>query len=124
MLILLAHRVLGGESETLCSITALLGIMISKQFKSNSEGKQAMRFLIKVTIPVEAGNAAAKDGTLGKLSQSIVTEMNIDDPSEIPAVAEPFFLGLNASVEFHPAMTPEDLAKAAPSIEQSVKNYG
>ena len=42
----------------------------------------------------------------------------------MPAVAEPWFLGFNASVEFHPAMVPEDLEKAGPAIEQAVKNYG
>ena len=46
------------------------------------------------------------------------------DPSQIPAVAEPWFLAFNASVEIHPVMTPADLAKAGPAIEQAVKKYG
>jgi len=102
-----------------------------------------MRFLIKVSIPVEAGNAAAKkDGF--KVVQRIleqqkpeaayfVTEggkrtgiliMNMDDASQIPAIAEPWFLALNASIEATPAMVPEDLRKAGPAIEQAVKAYG
>jgi hypothetical protein len=29
--------------------------------------------------------------------------------SDIPAVAEPFFMGVNASIEMAPAMTPADV---------------
>jgi len=32
-----------------------------------------MRFLLKVTIPAESGNAAAKAGRLGETIQSILT---------------------------------------------------
>ena len=49
--------------------------------------------------------------------------VNISDVSQIPALAEPWFLTGNAKVEFIPAMTPEDLAKAGPSIEAAVKKY-
>jgi hypothetical protein len=34
------------------------------------------------------------------------------DPSKIPALAEPWFLIFNASVEFRVVMTPDDLQKA------------
>ena len=43
--------------------------------------------------------------------------------SQIPVAAEPLFLALNASVEFHPAMIAEDLMKAGPGIEDAVKKY-
>jgi hypothetical protein len=49
--------------------------------------------------------------------------VNISDVSQIPALAEPWFLTANAKVEFIPAMIPEDLAKASPSIEAAVKKY-
>ena len=49
--------------------------------------------------------------------------VNISDMSQIPALAEPWFLTANAKVEFVPAMTPEDLAKAAPSVAAAVKKY-
>jgi len=101
-----------------------------------------MRFLFKVSMPVEAGNAAAKSG-FGAI-QSILAQQNpeavyfaaeggkrtgyliihMDDASQIPAIAEPWFLALNASVEVTPAMTPEDLMRAAPAVEQAVKAYG
>ena len=50
--------------------------------------------------------------------------LDIQDTSQIPAIAEPWFLGFNASVEFHPAMVPQDLEKAGPAIEKAVKQYG
>ena len=34
------------------------------------------------------------------------------------------FLAFNAHIEFHPAMTPDDLAKAGPAIERAVERFG
>ena len=77
-----------------------------------------MRFLVKVSFPVEAGNAAAKkDGF--KVIQTILEQqrpeaayfiadggrrtgiliMDIAEPADIPRIAEPWFLALNASIE-------------------------
>jgi hypothetical protein len=50
--------------------------------------------------------------------------LNLNDASEIPAVAEPFFLWLNAEIEFLPVMRPEDLQKAGPAIGAVVKKWG
>lgn len=102
-----------------------------------------MRMLLKVTIPVESGNAAAKAGTLGKTIQSILEEqkpeavyftaengqraglifLDLQDASQIPAVAEPWMLAFNASIEMCPVMIPDDLAKAGSAIEKAVKNF-
>ncbi len=102
-----------------------------------------MRFLVKVSFPVEAGNAAAKkDGF--KVIQTILEQqkpeaayfiadggqragiliMDIKEASEIPGIAEPWFLALNASIEATPAMVPEDLQRAGSAIEEAVKTYG
>jgi hypothetical protein len=103
-----------------------------------------MRFLVKVSMPVEAGNAAVKAGRLGTTIQSILADLKpeavyythdnaqrtafvfleMQDASQIPAIAEPWFLAFNAKVEFHPVMVPDDLAKAASSIEAAVNKYG
>ncbi len=103
-----------------------------------------MRFLIKVSIPVEAGNAAARAGKLGGTIQSILADLkpeavyftddngrrtgfiflDMQDASQIPAIAEPWFLAFNASIELHPVMVPDDLMKAGPAIEQAVKKFG
>ena len=102
-----------------------------------------MLFLVKVSIPVEAGNAAAKAGKLGATIQSILADLKpeavyftddngqrtgflfieMQDASQIPAIAEPWFLAFNAGVEIHPVMVPDDLAKAGGSIEAAVKKY-
>ncbi len=102
-----------------------------------------MRCLLKVSIPVETGNEAAKNGTMARAIESILAEMrpesayfaedggkrtgfiffDLKETSQIPAIAEPWFLAFDAQVEFHPAMNLEDLKKAAPGIERAVKNY-
>jgi hypothetical protein len=102
-----------------------------------------MRMLVKVNIPVESGNAAAKAGTLGSKIQSILADqkpeavyfsdergmrtgyifLDLADASQIPAIAEPWFLAFNAAIEFHPVMVPADLAKAGPAIEAAVKKF-
>jgi hypothetical protein len=102
-----------------------------------------MRFLLKANIPAEAGNAAAKAGKLGATIQSILADvkpeaayftddngqrtgfifLEMQDASQIPAIAEPWFLAFNASVEIHPVMVPDDLARAAGAIEKAVKKY-
>lgn len=100
--------------------------------------------LVKVNIPVEAGNGASKAGKLGTTIQSILADLKpeavyftddngqrtaflfleMQDASLIPAIAEPWFLAFNASIEIHPVMVPDDLAKAGGAIEQAVKKYG
>jgi len=103
-----------------------------------------MRFLLKVTIPNDAGNAAARAGTLGSTIQKILDEqkpeaayftdsngqrcgmlvIEMQDASQIPSFCEPWFLAFNASIELHPVMTPADLAKAGDGIKQAVAKYG
>ena len=43
--------------------------------------------------------------------------------SQIPAIAEPWFLAFNASIQIHPVMVPDDLAKAGRAIEAAVNKY-
>jgi hypothetical protein len=100
---------------------------------------------MKVSFPVEAGNAAARNGTLGTTVKGILDELkpeaayfisnefgercgyivfDLKETSQIPAVAEPWFLAFNARLTITPAMTPQDLAAAGSGIEQAVKTYG
>lgn len=103
-----------------------------------------MRFMITCRFPVEKGNELAKAGSLGSTIQSILEELqpeaayfgdiegarggyivvNMDDASQIPAIAEPLFLALGAAIHFHPVMTREDLGKATPAIDQAAQKYG
>jgi hypothetical protein len=102
-----------------------------------------MRCLLKVSIPVETGNAAISDGSLPKTIDSILADLkpeaayfaedngqrtgfiffDLKDTAQIPAVAEPWFLAFDAHIEFHPAMNLDDLKKATPGIEKAVTNY-
>jgi hypothetical protein len=103
-----------------------------------------MRVLLKVELPVEAANAAIRAGTMARTIQTILDEqkpeaayflasngkrcglivLDLKEPSQIPAVAEPWFLAFNASIEIQPVMSPADLAKAGPAIEAALKKYG
>jgi hypothetical protein len=91
-----------------------------------------MRILLNISLPHEPFNAAVKDGTAGQKLGRIIDEtkpeaiyfteqqghrgavliVDMSDPSRIPALAEPWFLTFNASVEFRVVMTPDDLQKA------------
>ncbi len=103
-----------------------------------------MRFLVKARMDIEAANALARAGKLGSTIQSILEDLkpeaayfvadegqrtaylflDMQDPSQLPAVAEPWFLAFNAEIEATPAMMADDLEKAGPAIEQAVKKYG
>jgi hypothetical protein len=69
-------------------------------------------------VRAEAAYFTAVDGGVAATTLSI-WKMHL--PS--PVIAEPFFLWLNAKVEFFPVMTPEDLAKAGPCIAAAVKKW-
>lgn len=103
-----------------------------------------MRFLVKVNIPVDAGNEEAKAGRLGTTIPSIWADLkpeavyftadqgqrtgllflDMQDASQIPAIAEPWFLAFQASIEIHPVMVPDDLTKADRASEAAVQTYG
>jgi hypothetical protein len=98
-----------------------------------------MRMLLKVSIPVESGNKALKDGTLPKTMMGFMEKfkpeasyftaeggkrtafffVDLADPSDIPSMAEPFFQNLHANIEFAPTMNLADLQKG---IEKAMKN--
>jgi len=103
-----------------------------------------MRVMMKVEFPVAKANAAMKDGSMPRTLQAILQEqkpeaayftdsngmrsglfvVELKDASQIPALAEPWFLAFDAKVEFKPVMTPEDLAKSEAAIKAAVKKYG
>jgi hypothetical protein len=87
--------------------------------------------MARITIPVESGNRAIKDGTIGKLMQNAAEQwhpeamyfttfdgrrsaylvFDLPDASGIPPFAEPFFSELDAQVELAPVMNTDDLQR-------------
>ena len=102
-----------------------------------------MRFMLTVRIPPEEGNVAMKDGRFMSTFQSVIEDLqpeagyhgtiegargghlvvNMDDPSQIPAICEPLFLGLGATVQINPVMTLDDTPRITESIEQARQKY-
>ena len=88
-----------------------------------------MRTMLKVVVPVEAGNKGIKDGSIAQIIGKFVETwkpeaayftadqgprtalfvLDIKDSSDLPAIAEPFYLALNASITATPCMNAEDL---------------
>ena len=88
-----------------------------------------MRVMARISIPVETGNRAIRDGSLGTVMQHAAERwkpegmyfttfdgrrtafmvFDLPDASDIPPFAEPFFTALNADVELAPVMNGVDL---------------
>ena len=95
-----------------------------------------MRMFLKVEMEVEAANRAIKDGSLPKMVQgfmaaakpegawftamdgkrTMIAVFDLTSPAQIPSLAEPFFMGLNAAVELSPAMDAADLKTALSNL--------
>jgi hypothetical protein len=104
-----------------------------------------MRMLLRVSMPVKEGNAAATAGTIGSTIERILADLkpeaayffaddegnrsglivfDMKDSSQIPSITEPWFFAFNAKVSLRPVMNPQDLATAGPSIGEAAKRYG
>jgi len=90
-----------------------------------------MRTMLRVQIPAERGNVAIKNGKLPEVMKQVLDKwkpeaayffsldgkrtalfvLDLKDPSQIPLLAEPFFIELNAEVQLTPVMNAEDLMK-------------
>jgi hypothetical protein len=91
-----------------------------------------MRLLFKITFPVEPFNALARAGSVGQKVGAIleatkpesiyftgngsgrgaVVVYNAEDGSQLPALAEPWFLTFDAQIEYSVAITPEELGRS------------
>jgi hypothetical protein len=97
-----------------------------------------MRMMMKVSIPVEAGNRGVKEGILAKTVMGFVEQMkpeacyftpadgkrtalfffDLSDPTMLPMAAEPFFENLNAEIVMSPAMNLDDMRAG---VEKAMK---
>jgi hypothetical protein len=91
-----------------------------------------MRMLMIAKMETLQFNTAVRNGNANKIMNRIMEEcrpeaayftdeegcrtailvVNVEDQSQIPRLAEPWFLNFNASIQFKIAMTPEDLKRA------------
>jgi hypothetical protein len=103
-----------------------------------------MRMLLRAVMPNEPANAMVKNGTLGSTIQKILANLkpeaayfvatdsgercavvvfDMKDSSELPGIAEPWFLAFNAHVTVRPTMNPQDLVAAGPGFERAIKEF-
>lgn len=95
------------------------------------KGGVAMRMMLRIKMPTVSGNRAFQDRSLGKLLEDTVSKLKAEaayfvaedgvrcamiffdmkDSAEIPSIAEPLFIGLDAKLELVPVMNPDDLRK-------------
>lgn len=101
-----------------------------------------MKMLLTVEIPHEPFNSLVRSGKageiLGRILESIEPEMayfteqdgtrggvfvvDVQTPSDVPRLAEPFFLHFQADCRFRIAISPEDLQQAG--LEALGKQWG
>jgi hypothetical protein len=98
--------------------------------------------ILNVVLPHEPFNTAVRKGTAGQTIGKIleatrpeavyfteqdghrgaVLVVDVESPSQVPALAEPWFLHFQADCKFRIAMTPEDLKRAG--LEELGKKWG
>lgn len=103
-----------------------------------------MRMILKVSMPTDVLNDMVREGTLTSTMdkllaplepeavyftamdgvRTVLVVVDLKEASDMVKAAEPFFLALEAEVEFYPAMLPEDLKKAAPHFERALREFG
>ncbi len=91
-----------------------------------------MRFIFKFSFPPEKFNQAVLEGKSGEKIAQILDEtkpeaayffaeggrrggllvVDLEDTAEIPKIAEPWLLNFDATIEFIPTMTADDLRRA------------
>jgi hypothetical protein len=101
-----------------------------------------MRMMMLVDCPLEPFNTMVRNGSAGPTMMKILDDINpeaayfgeregkrggilivdVASPSDVPRLAEPWFLKFHASVEFRVCMLPQDLAAA--NLESLGKKWG
>ncbi len=104
-----------------------------------------MRMMLKAVMDTDAANEAARAGALGDVTRRLVEQLqpeaayflpseggqrscivvfDMSDTSQIPAIAEPMFLGVKARITLSPCMNLDDLqrglSEAHPPATQTV----
>ncbi|MEV0717711.1 hypothetical protein [Asanoa sp. NPDC050611] len=102
----------------------------------SDDGGTAMRMLMTVQMDTEASTRAIHDGSLGQLVDSTMERItpeavyfatrdgvrtmyvvfDLDEPVRMIEIAEPLFAGLQARIDFTPALTPDDVRQGIEPI--------
>ena len=104
-----------------------------------------MRILLSFSMNPEKGDQLIKEGRIGEAMGSIMEQLqpeaayftdvegtrggflvvNMEDAAQIPAITEPLFLEVGATVHMQPVMTLEDLrGPAGEALAQIAQRYG
>lgn len=96
-----------------------------------------MRMMLRLQVPVEAGNEAMRSGRIGQIMGDLMERLqpeaayfhpqngmrgasivfDLDDPASMPAIAEPLYQELAAIVEFLPVMDMAAMQKALAGVQ-------
>jgi len=99
-----------------------------------------MRTMLKIQMPVEKANHAIQSGNLPKVMERTMQQLkpeaayffpengkrtclfvfDMKDASQIPAIAEPFFLELDAEVTLTPVMNGDDLKQGLAAVNAAM----
>jgi hypothetical protein len=99
-----------------------------------------MRMLMRVQMEVEAANRAIRDGSFAQTMDTVLGAIepeamywtaqdgkrtgfivfDLKDVSDIPVVAEPFFMGVGAKIDMSPVMNMDDVAAG---LEKASKSF-
>jgi hypothetical protein len=102
----------------------------------NNGRKAAMRMMLRWTAPVERGNEAVEDGTMGRTIEWLLENLEpeaayfyaengeragtlffeMTDSSRLPQIAERLFMNLDAAVEFIPVMNADELREGLEKV--------
>ena len=95
-----------------------------------------MRMMMKIQLPTDDGNRAIKDGSLPQMIRqmlemtkaeaayfttmdgyrTMIAVFDLKTTPDMVRIAEPLFMGINASVEFLPCMNADELKSGLSSL--------
>ena len=120
------------------------GYWIGRVDVSNDEGYKPYAVANGPIFKKWGARFAVRAGKLGETIKKILDELkpeaayfaeengertgyiffDMKEVSQLPSIAEPWFLAFDAKLTLRPAMNLQDLAGAGPGIERAVQNYG
>ena len=102
-----------------------------------------MRMMLRFSFPTKEGNETLRTGRIQQLLQNVVQDLkpeaayfysdrgmrsghfifDMQEPSQLIDVMEPFFFGLGAEVDVTPVMKAEDIQKGMAHLPAIIERY-